>query len=101
MKLFFLENQKTALNPHLIWITTTLINIPITSIWGIILDSKLDFKFHVDQKIIKYNKLSLIRRLSVNVPRKALLTIYKSFIRPNLDYGDTLYDKPENQNFHN
>ena len=42
-----------------------------------------------------------MRRLSVNVPRKALLTIYKSFIRPNLDYGDTLYDKPENQNFHN
>ena len=48
------------------------------------------------------NKLiGLIKRLSVNVPRKALLSIYKSFIRPHLDYGDILYDKPENENFQN
>ena len=31
------------------------------------------------------------------VPRKALLTIYKSFIRPHLDHGDILYDKPKNK----
>ena len=43
----------------------------------------------------------IIKILSVSVPRKALLTIYKSFIRPHLDYGDILYDKPENQNFQN
>ena len=48
------------------------------------------------------NKLiGLIKRLSVNVPRKALLSIYKSFIRPHLDYCDILYDKPENENFQN
>ena len=37
----------------------------------------------------------------VSVPRKALLTIYKSFIRPHLDYKDIFYDKPENENFQN
>ena len=42
-----------------------------------------------------------IRRLSVNLPRNALLTIYKSFIRPHFDYGDILYDKPNNENFQN
>ena len=42
-----------------------------------------------------------IKRLSVSVPRKASLTICKSFIRPPLDYGDILYDKPGNQNFQN
>ena len=53
-------------------------------------------------KIKKCNKLiCLIRRLSVNVPRSALLTIYKLFIRPHLDYGDILYNKPENENFQN
>ena len=26
---------------------------------------------------------------------------YKSFISPNLNYGDILYDKPENQTFQN
>ena len=29
----------------------------------------------------------------------ALLTIYKSFIRPHLDYGDILYDNPRSENF--
>ena len=68
----------------------------------IILDSKLDFNIHVDNKIKKcYRMIGIIKRLSVSVPRKALLTIYKSFIRPHLDYGDILYDKPENQNFQN
>ena len=40
--------------------------------------------------------IGLIRGLSVN-----LLSIYKSFIRPNLDYGDILYDKANNENFQN
>ena len=40
-----------------------------------------------------------MRRLSVNHPRKALLTIYNAIIRPHLDYGDVLYDKPNNENF--
>ena len=45
--------------------------------------------------------IGIIKRLSVNVPRKALLIIYNYFIRPHLDYGDILYDKPGNQNFQN
>ena len=35
----------------------------------------------------------------MNLPQKALLTIYKSIIRPHLDYGNILYDKPNNENF--
>ena len=45
--------------------------------------------------------ISLIRGLSVNPPRNALLTIYKSFIRPHLGYGDILCDKPSNDSFQN
>ena len=45
--------------------------------------------------------IGLIRRLSVNLPCNALLTIYKSFARPHLDHGDILYDKPSNDNFQN
>ena len=30
------------------------------------------------------------------LPRYALLTIYKSFVRQNLDYGDIIYDQPQN-----
>ena len=53
---------------------------------GIVLDLKLNCNTHIDQKIKKCNKLiGLMKRLSVNLPRSALLTIYNSFIRPHLD----------------
>ena len=42
----------------------------------IVLDSKLNFNSHVDDKIKNCKKLiGLIIRLSVNLPRKVLLTI--------------------------
>ena len=56
---------------------------------GVALDSNLNFNTHIDQKIKKCNKMiGLIRRLSVNLPCNALLTLYKSFIRTQPDYGD-------------
>ena len=45
--------------------------------------------------------IGVIKRLSVNLPRDALLRIYKSFIRPHLDYRDVTYDKPHNESFKN
>ena len=42
-----------------------------------------------------------MKRLSVNLPQSALLTIYKFFIRPHLEYGDILYDRPDNESFQN
>ena len=41
---------------------------------------------------LEFNKMiRLIRRLSASPFCKALHTIYISFIRPHLDYGDILY----------
>ena len=34
----------------------------------------------------------------MNLSQNILLTIYKSSIRPNPDYDDILYDKPNNEN---
>ena len=34
------------------------------------------------------------------LPRQALVTIYKAFIRPHLDYGDVFYDQAFNNYFH-
>ena len=30
------------------------------------------------------------------LPRSCLLTIYKPFVRPHLDYGNVIYDQPNN-----
>ena len=37
----------------------------------------------------------MTEKLFTSVSRQSLLTIYKSFARPILDYGDIIYDKPQ------
>ena len=65
-----------------------------------ILDSKLNFNQHKDDKINKCNKIiRIMRRLSMTLSRKSLLTIYISFARSLLDYTDTIYNKPCNESF--
>ena len=44
--------------------------------------------------------IGLFRKLQNLLPRAALVTIYKAFIRPHLDYCDILYDQAYNMSFH-
>ena len=44
--------------------------------------------------------VGLLRKLQKVLPRLLLITIYKSFIRPYLDYGDNIYDQAYNVSFH-
>ena len=67
---------------------------------GIYLDEKLNFGYHVTEKNAKDNKgIGVIKKLHKVLPRMALLTIYKCFIRPNLNFGDFIYDLPNNGSF--
>ena len=43
----------------------------------------------------------MIKKLSNTLPRDAFFTIYKLFVRPHLDYGDIIYDQPQNESFCN
>ena len=62
---------------------------------GLILDQELAFDRHLDEKINKANRgIGLIRPLREFLPRDSLVTIYKSHVRPHLDYGDIVYDRP-------
>ena len=57
------------------------------------LDSKLSFKEDVQNVVNKVSKtLGLLRKLQNILPRPPLITIYKSLIRPHLDYGDIFYN---------
>ena len=38
--------------------------------------------------------------LQNNLPRTSLITIFKSYIRPHLDYEDIIYDRAYNSSFH-
>ena len=67
---------------------------------GLLLDKRLAFDRHVEEMILRANKgIGLITRLRRYLPRNSLLTIYKAFIRPHLDYGDVVYDYPGNASF--
>ena len=66
-----------------------------------LLSVKLDFQGHLKNVYSKVNKtIGLLRKLHHTLPRLSLLTIYKSFIRPNLDYVDLIYDQAYTDSFH-
>lgn len=51
-------------------------------------------------EIYKTNKEILIRRkLTLFLPRSSLLTLFKSFVRPQLNYGDLVYDQADTSLF--
>ena len=43
---------------------------------------------------------SLLQKFQEALPRPSLITIYKAFIRPHLDYGDIVLDQAFNNSFH-
>ena len=66
-----------------------------------LLDVKLDFQGHLKNINSEVNKtIGLLRKLHNTLPRLPLLTIYKSFIKPHLDYGDVIYDQAYTTSFH-
>ena len=50
------------------------------------------------QKLLKVS-IAVIKKLRYNLPHKSLITIYKAFLRPLIDYGDVIYDQPQNESF--
>ena len=69
---------------------------------GIILDdSKLTFENHLKMVITKINKtIGLLPKLQNLLTRTILITIYKAFVRPHLNYGNIFYDQAFNFSFH-
>ena len=65
-----------------------------------LLDSRLNFNEHVQSKTNKcYKIIGIIKKLSIHLTREALLRIYKSLVRPNLDNDNIIFDKPNNKSF--
>ena len=60
---------------------------------GMILDTRLDFNLHLKSAQNKVSKtIGLLRKPQNTLPRTTLITIFKLFISPHLDCGDTIYD---------
>ena len=84
----------------IIIINSTVVSMPFQNHLGITLDRKLNFDHQLKEKISKANKgIGIIRRLYNIIPRALLITIYKFYIRPHLDYADVNYDQPHKDSF--
>ena len=101
-KLYF---SKKAGNKKLLDLNFNKSNVassPSVKQLGMLLDSRLNFNEHVQSKTNKcYKIIGLIKKLSIHLPREALLRIYKSLVRPNLGYSEINFDKPNNKSFKN
>ena len=59
---------------------------------GILLSHDLKWTAHINELVTKTSKrLNLMRGLMYKIDRRSLETIYMSFIRPCLEYGDALF----------
>ena len=68
---------------------------------GLILDNRLSFEEYLTAMGAKVSRtIALLHKLQHVLPRQALITIYKSFTHPYLNYRDILYDKAFNESFH-
>ena len=68
---------------------------------GMMLDTNLSYEHHIKSILNKVNKtIGLLRKSQLTLPRQSLITIYKTFIRPHLDYGDVIYDRAFNDSFY-
>ena len=67
----------------------------------VMLHSNLSYEHHIKSILNKVNKtVGLLRKFQSILPRHSLLTIYKTFIRPHLHYGDVIYDRAFNEPFY-
>ena len=97
-----LFSQKTSSKPYpsLNFHDNPVHQVQLQKYLSLFLDPTLSFDEHIQCILIKTRKIiGLIRKLQPIILRAALLTIYKSFLRPHLDYGDVIYDRAFNESF--
>ena len=100
-EIIFSRKLKKVTHPPLLFNNNNVSQVNFQIHLGVILDVKLTFEEHLENVFNKTNKtIGLLRKLSNLLPRQALVTIYKAFVRPHLNYGDVLCGQAFNNSFH-
>ena len=103
-KIIFSRKKIVSLHPVVYFDNKPVKSSQIHKHLGMILDSNLSHEHrikHILNNIIIFNKrIGLLRKFQLILPRHSLIPIYKTFIRPHLDYGDVIYGHAFNESFH-
>ena len=92
-EVIFSRKIKKPSHPVLILNNKHVMQTPYQKHLGLTLDEKSNFGEHLRYIANKVNTpIGLLRKLQKSLARRSLVTIYKSLIRPHLDYGDVIFD---------
>ena len=100
-EVIFSRKSTKKIHPKIFFNNIPVMKTDIQKHLDLHLDSKLTFDIHIETILSKANRtIGLLRKLQQVLPRPSLITIYKAFIRPYLDYGDNIFDQPFNNIFY-
>ena len=101
-EVLFSRKLQKVLHPNLFFNNSDVSQTNSQKHLGVVLDCKLTFHDHLDKVFTKVRKtIGLLPKVNSILPRAALVTIFKTFVRPHVDYGDLLYDHFFNSAFLN
>ena len=94
-ELLFSCKKNSPNHPSLFFNSTVVPTVNEQRQLGLILDSKLSFERHLNEKIMKTKRrIGITKYLSLILPLKTLDQMYKALVRSHLDYCDTIYQIP-------
>ena len=101
-EVIFSKKTQKIFHPSVLFNNIPVQHSTVQKHFGVYLDKTLNFNTHIIEKIGKASKgIRVIKKIFKNLPISALLIIYKSFLKTNQDYGDIVYDRPDNESFIN
>ena len=98
-EVIFSRKQAKSVQPALVFNNTPVHQTHYQKHLGLYLNIKLNFKLHFKEIVKAMKRICIIKKLSNILARKPLITIYKYFARPPLDYDDVIFDQPNNEKF--
>ena len=98
-EVLFSCKRSSPYHPQLIFNGIAVAKINDQKHLGLILDSRLSFEKHINEKIIKAKiNVGILKHLSNFLPLKTLDQMYQALIRSHPDYCDIIYHIPSHQN---
>ena len=102
VEVLFSQKKKEVYHPPLFFNGSPVTRVDSHKHLSLILDSKLTFINHVNEKIKASTKaIGILKYLRQYLSVNTLDQIYKMFIRPHFDYGDVIYHVPPSTNPYN
>ena len=93
--LFSCKTKKVD-HPPLVFNGSPVVQVKETKHLGLVLHFNLNFEKHLTEKIKKAKKIiGIMKHLNNLLPFKTLNQMYKTLVRPHLDYCDIIYHIPQ------